>query len=286
MVQRPEEIILKHEGKPVLKYMFGRSQYKPYVSDLYTTTGFNVLRDAPFDHHHHHGLMYGIKVNGVNFWEEISGSGVQKVITTAYDNQKDQNSSSATLTQELHWLAAQDAFLLESRVVPLLIERRTLTLRIDPAAKETCLLWKAQFEVPGKTNIVSLTGSSYHGLGARFLAALDPVSRHVSDSGVPDLSGTKQDVSKHFWEAVVFDSTEYKATMAVFGSPDNARGAPMFFGMERPFTYIAATQGLEKEPLIYKSGDTFEIKYLVLLYPEAKSQDWLSERWKKFAAGN
>ena len=36
-------------------------------------TGENLLRDAPHDHLHHHALMYGIRVNGVNFWEETPG---------------------------------------------------------------------------------------------------------------------------------------------------------------------------------------------------------------------
>lgn len=285
VLQQPEAIVVEHGGKPVAKYMLGRGQYKPYFSELRTTTGFNVLRDAPFDHHHHHGLMYGIKVNGVNFWEEISGSGVQKVMSTTYEEMSDKDSSSAVIRQKLHWLPAQDAFLPENRVVPLLIEHRTLTMTLDIPAKETRLLWQARFEVPGKTNVVSLTGATYHGLGARFLTALDPISTHVSDSGSPDLSGTKQDVSKHPWEAVVFDSAEHKCTMAIFGLPENARKEPMFFGMRNAFTYIAATQGLDKEPLVYKSGDTFEIGYLVLLYPEAKSQDWLSRRYREFAEG-
>ncbi len=285
VAQRPDCIVVEDGGKPVMKYLFAPAQYKPYVSELRTTTGFNVLRDAPKDHHHHHGLMYGIKVNGVNFWEEISGSGVQKVVSTAWAEESGRNAPCAVITQELHWLAAPDAFLPEDRVVPLLKERRKLTLSVDRAAGETRLIWHARFEVPGKTNVVSLTGSSYHGLGARFIAALDSASNHVTDSGSPDLSGTKQDVSRHPWEAVVFNAGDTKATFAILGFPQNARKEPMFFGMRHPFTYISATQGLDKEPLVYKSGDVFEISYQVLLYPEAKSSQWLSERWNRFARG-
>lgn len=45
-----------------------------YVAEFSPPDGGNVLRDAPPDHPHHHGLMYAVKVNGLSFWEEISGS--------------------------------------------------------------------------------------------------------------------------------------------------------------------------------------------------------------------
>src|SRR5437899_1829831 len=56
--------IVSHQGQPLLRYVFNPRQYKPYVAEFSAPGGRNVLRDAPFDHLHHHGLMYAIKVNG------------------------------------------------------------------------------------------------------------------------------------------------------------------------------------------------------------------------------
>jgi hypothetical protein len=272
----------KYNRQPVLKYQFAATQYKPYVSELYTTRGMNVLRDAPADHHHHHALMYGIKVKDVNFWEEASGSGVQRVIKTETSSSMDGARPTAVIRQELIWVPAQDAFLPMSLVQPLLVEHRKLTLYLDTKTGETALLWHAVFEVPGRTNTVTLTGSNYHGLGMRFLAEFDPVGLHLSPRGNPDLSKERHNVERHPWEAVLFNSAEKPAAIAIFGSPSNLRGESSFFAMRNPFVYISATQGLDKEPLRYKSGDRFELAYLVTLYPEIKTAEALSARWDRY----
>ena len=69
---RPEQGTLEitWQGRRLLLYAFQTNQFKPYVREFYTLKGDNVLVDSPPDHLHHHGLMYAIRVNGVNFWEE------------------------------------------------------------------------------------------------------------------------------------------------------------------------------------------------------------------------
>ena len=261
-------------------------EFKPYVKELCTIRGDNLLRDAPPGHLHHHGLMYAVGVNGLNFWEETSGCGVEKVVESpapAMDFTAG-GLPRATIRQTLHWLAPQDAFLPNSPQSALLIERRTLELTVNQANGEVALRWLSEFEVGGKTNAVELSGASYFGLGARFQGELDPVAAHFNSEGALDLSGTKQDVSPHDWCAVAFDRPAAPATLAMFGSLANARGKADFFTMERPFAYLCATQGLEKEPLHYRAGDRFKLEYLVTVYPAVKSAAFLSARaaeWEK-----
>ena len=59
--------------------------FKPYVEKLFTPSGTNILRDAPSDHLHHHGLMFAVRVNGINFWEEKPDSGKQEHVSVARD---------------------------------------------------------------------------------------------------------------------------------------------------------------------------------------------------------
>ena len=98
------------------------------------------------------------------------------------------------------------------------------------------------------------------------------------------MTGTKQDVAPYEWSAVAFDRPAAPATFALFGHPANARGRAVFFTMKRPFAYVSATQGLAREPLVYHTGDTFEVEYLAAVYPALKSPAFLSARaaeWKK-----
>jgi len=285
-IQTTTEWTVRYGGKRVLVYAFHPARHKPYVKELATANGFNVLRDAPHDHLHHHGLMYGIKVNGVNFWEETEGCGVQKVVRTE-DPVVDTAGPRprATLRQILHWLPPQDAFLHDTSRAALLIEERSLKLEVAESSGEVALQWKSAFTVGTRTNLVVLSGANYHGLGMRFLQELDPLAQHVNAGGAPNLDG-RQDVSVHPWGSVSFNRPEHPATLVLFGHPSNPRGHAAFFTMLKPFAYLSATQLLDKEPLLYRAGERWEINYLVTLSHgmlpssaiQARSQQWETSR--------
>ena len=270
--------IVTHQSQPLLRYVFNPRQAKPYVAEFSAPGGQNILRDAPSDHLHHHALMYAIKVNGLNFWEEVPGNGVERVV----ENTASANGNIATLRQLIHWVAPQDAFVADTTPHALLIEHRTLTLSVDATARESALEWKAEFEVGKKTNQVALTGATYHGLGMRFLKELDALADHSYAGRKPDLSKSRQEISTAPWASVAFAAPALNATIALVPHPTNARGDGQFFSMLTAFPYLSATQGLDKEPLVCRSGDKFTIRYLVLLYPEIKSTATLEARTAKW----
>ena len=287
-VSSPTQWIITHDAKPVLIYEFDPQKFKPYVKALNTLQGYGVLRDSPGDHLHHHALMYGIKVNGVNFWEETPGCGVQKVVESMPPQilQSPDGSPQARLAQAIYWLAPEDAFLPNTNAPSLLIEHRTLTLTLDLGKRETALHWRSEFEVGAKTNAVTLTGANYHGLGMRFLQELDPLAVHFTPEGKPVLSNSRQDVTAHSWEAVAFDQPGKPATIALFGGARNARGDASYFAMKTPFAYLSATQGLDHEALLYRRGERFTVDYLITLYPELVSTEALAKRsrqWREAA---
>ena len=59
------------DGRQMLVYRKASpTALKPYIQELYTPGGVQVLRDSVADHPHHHGMMFAVAANGVNFWEE------------------------------------------------------------------------------------------------------------------------------------------------------------------------------------------------------------------------
>ena len=70
-------LILSDGTRTVLDYRYGEVPFKPYAAQLTTPGGTQILRDSPFDHKHHHGLMFALAADGVNFWEETPASGRQ-----------------------------------------------------------------------------------------------------------------------------------------------------------------------------------------------------------------
>ncbi len=275
---RAEEWTIKYNDKIIMVYAFDRQKFKPYVKVLNTMDGYGPLRDSPPDHLHHHGLMYGIMVNGVNFWEETAGCGVEKVIESPPPEigRNTAGLMQARVVQLLYWLAPEDAFLPSANAPALLIERRTLLLTVNPKNRETALHWKAEFQVGSKSDLVTLTGTKYDGLGMRFEQELDPIAVHFSPDGQPDLSNFRQERSQEPWEAVSFDVPAKPETIALLGG--NAR----YFAMKKPFAYLSATQGLYQQPQTCRRGDHFELNYLVVLYPEIKPAKALDERYQQW----
>lgn len=246
-------------------YACDPQSYKPYVKELRTLSGKNLLRDAPHDHLHHHALMYGITVNGVNFWEETAGSGVQRVLRTSAPKTTETITGlpRVSLQQEIMWLAAQHAFLPASNAPALLLETRELRVVANETSGEVALEWNSVFRVPASGTNVVLTGATYHGLGMRFAEDLDSAAEHFFPEGEPDLSGTKQDVSAHSWMGIRF-KTAAPTTLALIGLPDNGAPQTTFFSMARPFAYLSATQGLNAAPKTFKPGEKFEVRYLIV----------------------
>lgn len=276
----PTEWTVFQGPQKVMTYVFSQHPFKPYVKELATPKGWNVIRDGPLDHLHHHALMYAIKVNATNFWEETPGCGVQKNIRVLRQEAgvDAQGRPQAVFSHLIHWVAPQNAFQPDTTATALLYETRTLTLTVDTAADETALDWRSEFTVGSGTPEAVLTGANYHGMGVRFQPELDALARHLVGGRAVDLSNNRQDLSAAPWGAVTFDLAGRQATFALFNDPANARGNAVYFSMATPFAYLSATQGLDKEPLTYRSGQGFTLHYLVTLNSTVKTAADLERR--------
>jgi type 1 glutamine amidotransferase len=282
----PYQWVVKSGPRTLCAYTFAPEQIKPYVRELAPLGGENVLRDSPLDHKHHHGLMFAIKVNGVNFWEETPGCGYEKPVgrpRIEIGRSRDGHPQ-ALLRHRLDWVAGADVTLENAESAALLIEYRTLTVTLDESIGEVALHWFSQFKVGRSAPEVELCGTNYHGLGIRFRQDLDPLAAHLIAGVPPDVSGTKQDVSPGSWGAITFDVPGKPATVALFGSPRNPGGETRFFSMKRPFAYLSATPGLDRKPLRFKANDEFTFEYLVAIYPEIKPADFLTKRGEQWTA--
>jgi len=321
------ELEVRFKGR-LLVYAFATNQFKPYLRELYTLRGENVLRDAPPDHLHHHGLMYAVYVNGINFWEERSTSGYEVHDTLSRPSAMidAKGMPVASFTEFIHWLAPTNrasALLLNrgspaislspsegeragergpslpggsgpqsasecrgvlSQDAALLVEQRTLTVTVDEKQQEVALRWDSQFQVGPNAGKVTLHGSNYDGLGLRLPESFNHVARFQNSADQPYTGNNTQNVIPAQWTSVsgVMDGREVMLVM--FGRPDNARGDGFFFTMLDPFAYLSATQGLDKKPLEYSAGDKFSLNYLLTVYSENKSPEFIRQRcalWDK-----
>jgi hypothetical protein len=273
---------LSYKGRPLLVYAFGSQQYKPYVRELRNLRGDNVLLDAPPDHLHHHGLMYAIRVNGVNFWEERDQPGYEKSVKIVRPvfGKSATGLPEASFSQLIHWVA--DGSVVDTGKAALLIEQRRLTVTVDEARQEVALKWHADFEVGPGASQVKLSGASYHGLGLRLPPAFNIVAQHQNSERAAYPTQGTGDVIRARWASVSKPADDQAPTIALFGQGTPERGLPSFFSMVKPFTYLAVTEGLDKAPIEHASGDKFSLDYLVLVYGERKSPEFLEERYQQW----
>ena len=281
------ELDVRLGERRLLVYSFATNQFKPYVRELWSLQGANVLRDAPADHLHHHGLMYAIRPNGVNFWEERDQPGVEKPIRFL-DRQAGRDAQGrpkASFTQLIDWVASSNRWAADSESMALLVERRTITLTVDEPSGEVAVRWQGRFQAGHGADRVKLQGSVYNGLGLRLPQSFDLVAHHFNSESTPGLGTQKSDITPARWSAVTHEIQGRDHTLVLMGQPANA-GVTHFFTMLKPFTYLSVTQNLEKAPLEYNRGDPFELDYLLLVYPdkrpaeqiEARHGRWLKER--------
>ncbi len=262
---------------PVLRYQLLQRPAKPYVEQLFSPGGVNMLRDSPADHKHHHGLMFAVAVDGLSFWQEHSHYGVQKhrslgdVKTFVRDGL-----TWAAFTQQLDWVDPKSE-------KPLLHERRTIEVCRTKKPKATLLIWRTCLQPPQGKDSVTLTGSNYYGLGMRFVESMDKVGRFFNADGKDGRPARdSQRLVRSRWCAYTAPADGKPVTVAIFDHPENPRHPAVMFTMPKRFAYLSATLNLWKEPLVIKAGQPLTLQYAVVLcdgHVEPAQIEQLYQEW-------
>lgn len=240
----------------LMRYRYEDVPYKPCVQELFTPNGINILRDSPFDHKHHHALMFAIAVDGLNFWEEQEAPGRQAHRSfTDTKVEKADNLPRAEFTEQLDWINPRSGNLL-------IKESRTICVCRPEDLDATILSWKSRLSLPAGKASATLSGSHYFGLGMRFLESMDTGGQFRNSAGeAGEIVRGDERLTCANWCALTAQADGKPVTIAMFGHPDNVRHPTQWFTMAKPFAYLSATLDLHREPL-----ELIAEKPLVLCY--------------------
>jgi LacI family transcriptional regulator len=251
-------ITFKSGETPLMVYQYAENPAKPYISMLYSPGGVNILRDSPADHKHHHGLMFAVAVDGVDFWSENAGCGRQ--VNRSKDAAKlvaQHGHSFAFGPQQIDWVAPGGDKLV-------LRETRVVSVRRAGQSNVTLVTWQTRLEPPPGKDSVTLTGSTYFGLGMRFVVSMDKGGHFVNADGKTGVAGTN-DV-RSAWCAYSALADGKPVTVAMFDSPANPRHPATWFTLDSAFAYLSATLDLSRQPLAIASGKPLELRYRVAVW--------------------
>ncbi len=266
------------DGHKVLLYRKSNpTAFKPYIQQLYTPGGVQVIRDSVPDHKHHHGLMFAVAAEGVNFWEEVAGCGRQttgpRLETTPFDTAK----SRATFSSDVLWTKPNGEVALS--------ELRVIDVFASPAIKPTLLTWRTRLEAPPGKSAVKLSGAHYYGLGMRLVQSMDKIGRFFNSDHAQGVAVGESQVTPARWCAYSARADGKPVTVALFAHPRNPRPTH-FFSMSAPFAYLGATLNLWKEPLELKAGAPLDLRYGVAVWdgdtPESEVEK-MCHTWIKLA---
>jgi hypothetical protein len=268
---------VRHSGRPLAVYQFKAAPFKPYLRSLHSLSGVNVLLDGPSDHLHHHGLMYAVKVNGVNFWEEAAGSGYQlsgPEISRRVTRDR-AGRPVAELAHQVFWVPTNDVT--DRASSAWMIEDRSLVFTIDAAAREVSVEWKSSFTIGPAIEEATVGGAAYNGLGLRLTPAFDHTAGRRNGSAGSYTQEATWDVTQASWASTTQTINNHPITVSIFHNPTNT-AEPRFFSMLNPFAYLSATQGLDTRPIVYRRGQKFALHYLVTVHARDLSAEETAAR--------
>jgi hypothetical protein len=277
------EVYVAYRGQLVAVYRFKPHPFKPHLRDLYTLEGVNVLLDAPEDHLHHHGLMYAVKVNDVNFWEEsdqagyqLSGPDISRRVS-----RRPGGYPAAELEHTVFWVPTKAS--LDPAPAAWLAEQRTLRFTIDEPAREVAVEWHSRFKVGPAIEEARLTGTAYHGLGLRLAREFDHTARRQNAAGLGYTTEATWDITPALWASATQTVRDREVVITLFHDPANA-AEPRFFSMLNAFAYLSATQGLDLAPLVYRQGQEFTLRYLMTVHSRGQSAEATTARHQAWLA--
>ncbi len=286
IVMDANSLIVREDSKTLLQYRYTDVPFKPYIKELRTPGGKNVLLDAPPDHLHHHALMFACAVNNVDFWGEALGlaDGHFAPRPGSQQHWRFDDVSVARMKMGPWPLFAESVrWVSQPRQELLLVERRALTIDQRGLMGVTLLTWESALSVPEGKKSVILSGSHYHGLGLRFIRSMDATGEFWNPDNDPGIVFRGEErLSRSRWCAYAAQANGKTVTVAMFDHPDNPRHPATWFTMAEPFAYLSATLRLHEEPLKMLAGKPVTLRYGVALWDGRVETGQIDKLYKKW----
>jgi len=270
----PVGITFQAGEQTLLRYRFGNVPFKPYIELFQSPAGVNVLLDGPPDHLHHHGLMYALAVDGVDFWGETAEAGRQSPRYLQILSPTSLKGWWRTgLVQTLDWNGPQAKG-------TLLKEKRVVEVWRGPDLDASLISWQSELHTPPGRPSVELSGRAYFGLGMRFIRSMDNTGHFFNADKGQDVAGTNDTRSRWCAYAAVADG--FPVTVAVFDHPDNPRSPANWFTMNTPFAYVTATAGLHHEPLALTKESPLQFRFGVAIWDGHVKPNQIQSLYRKW----
>jgi hypothetical protein len=126
------------------------------------------------------------------------------------------------------------------------------------------VVWESRLGPPAGGGEAALSGAPYHGLGVRFVRAMDRGGAFFSSTGLAGVEGTNG--KEAAWCAYAAEAAPgFPVTAAVLDAPSSSRHPARWFTMTEPFAYISNTQAIGDKPIRLAAGEGFTLRAAIVL---------------------
>lgn len=280
--QRGSAVSLLSGGMPTWTYHFDAAGGFPYFHPLTLGDGAVLTAFSPEDHPWHRGLWFSWKfINGVNYWdwagkkESVPNGMTERV---GVETVRGGGQQPVTIEMTLQYKHGADIVATEKRRVVVSLPQPDGSYLLD---------WSATFTAPDKKVVFDRTppGEVFYGGygGFTYRATKDLCEIRVVDSEgrtAKDGHG-KQARWMDFSGKIGRDGVI--AGVTIFDHPKNPR---------HPTPWYVETQGIQffgpamlfHKPFQLSAGESFALRYRVLVHPGYGEAAILAKHWKTFAA--
>jgi hypothetical protein len=258
-------------GETLAGFYRHSDEFKPHVHPLRTPRGHCLTSARPHDHKHHKGLMYALRAEDVNFWEEAATSPKEVPGVERHQCFTDvvSRGSQVGVTETLRWTA-------EDGSLASFDETRKLSCRHDPAARAFIWNWFTRLVTLRPLHLLQSqwshrlpngTSVNYHGLGIRLRRDFGGLTRNheLRVDGVSFRENFQQQMGSRPHEVTFIGSIDETWPVERAGVTFQQQQNHALYVMEEPFPFMALGP-TNLAPLNLEAGQTIEESFAVTVF--------------------
>lgn len=283
-VEDANSLALVSGEQVVWKFLHDPADGKPCFDPVAPVGKPSIAWKSPSDHIWHYGLWFSWKlINGVNYWEENAKTHKAAGLTNWKDVVKKTNpDGSATISLALEYALPNTA--------PVLTEKRTITITAPAADGSYSMDWTQEFKVGDKDIVLDRTPLPGEKDGKAFggYAGLSLRMKKLTNIQAITTEGPVQFNKEDRFRGPAL-ACEYSGTVdgqqvgvAMIDHPSNLNAPSPWYVIRGGMCYFNAAV-LLKGPVNMKAGETFTLKYRVIVHPGAMEVEQLKKAAEAFA---
>lgn len=284
-VKMPGTLTVLNNGKIVWRFNYDKETSKPFFHPLSLLDGTVLTENRPADHPWHHALWFTWKyINGVNFWEENRKTGKSNgEIDWKFKFIRPKSTGQTSFKLDLTYnIRGQEPILSEERIMLVSLPDEDGVYSIDWTSKFTaCSDVDVKLDrtpIPGEKGGKAWGG--YAGLSVRLNGKGKEWAVTTEKEPITFEKGTYRGKAKSMEFSGVFDGKP--AGIAILDHPENLNSPTPWYSIAgNPMKYYSPAVICYK-PHTLKSGESFTLKYRVIVHPKKWDANDLKNEISKY----